>query len=120
MLVPGIYQAIFNIIIRAAGPDFYARRLSNKRMPPWPIPAILLIERNNFGERSENVSPQGKLFTFAYLAEGIVERCAHDRVSLFMSNVEMDVIAMVTHALLFAARFFPNFMNASVRKGSPL
>ena len=45
------------------------------------------------------------MFTFAYPAKGIVERCAHDRVSVLMSDVEMDVIAMVTHALLFTARF---------------
>ncbi|OCK92565.1 uncharacterized protein K441DRAFT_662641 [Cenococcum geophilum 1.58] len=34
MPVPGMYRAIFTIIIRAVGPDFYTRRLSNKRMPP--------------------------------------------------------------------------------------
>jgi hypothetical protein len=36
-------------------------------------------------------------------------RCAHDRVAVLMSNVEMDVIAMVTHALLFAPRLFLKF-----------
>ena len=55
------------------------------------------------------MGPQGKLFTFAYPAEGIMERCAHDRVSVLMSSVEMDVIAMVTHTLLFAPRLFLKF-----------
>ena len=100
---------IFAIIIRAVDPDFYTRRLSNKHTPSRPTPAILLIERNYFGGRSENMGPQGKLFTFAYPAEGIMERCAHDRVSVLMSNVEIDVIAMVTHTLLFAPRLFPKF-----------
>lgn len=48
-----------------------------------------------------------------------MERCAHDWVSLFMSNVEIDVIAMATHALLFAARFFPKFYERFGAQGIP-
>lgn len=48
-----------------------------------------------------------------------MERCAHDRVSVLMSNVEIDVIAMVTHTLLFAARFFPKLYERFSVQGVP-